>query len=80
MATVALLLQPRLQQLVRKLTDRAKGLYALVITVAGNAISFRQFLMEGDVLLLLRDGQALGCLETDLCNLVTGDALGRTAS
>ena len=39
-ATVALLLQIRLHQLVRELTDGTERLYALVIAVTGDSINF----------------------------------------
>ena len=36
--------------------------------------------MEGDILLLLGDRHPPGCLQADLCDLVTGDAFRRTAA
>jgi hypothetical protein len=75
MATIALLLYGWLQQLMRELTDGAKGLHALMIAVARNAVLRKQFLMERDILLLLVDGQALGGLQANLLHLVALDAL-----
>ena len=74
-AAVALFPQIQLQQLMRELADWSEGPHALVIAVAGDAILLDQLLMEGNVLLLLGDGQPLGRLQADLRDPVTSDVL-----
>ncbi len=80
MTTVTLFLECGFQQFVGELTDGAEGLYALVITVAGDTILFNQLLVEGNVFSLPGNIHSLGGLQTDLLHLVTGDTLvGATA-
>ena len=73
--TIAQLLRSCLQQLMRELTDGAKGLHTFMVAVASDTILRKQFLVERDILLLLVDGQPLGGLQTNLLHLVALDAL-----
>ena len=51
--TIALLLHSCLQQLMRELTDGAKGLHTFMVAVAGDTVLRKQFLVERDILLFL---------------------------
>ena len=63
-----------------ELTDRAEGLHALVVAVAGDAVLLDQLLVKRDVLLLTADGHPLGGQEPDLVHPVADDTLlGRAA-
>jgi len=62
------------------MTNRTKSLHALVVAMAGDAIVFNQFLVKGDVLLLLCDRQTFGGYFANLFYFVAGDALRRWAA
>ena len=57
------------------MTDGPESFHALVVAVAGDTVIFDQFLVKGDILLFLFNGQTFGGFFANLFYFVTGDAL-----
>ena len=79
-AALAALADSGLQKVVGEAADGVEGLHPLVVAVAGDAVLLDQVLVEGDELLLVADGHALGGDQSDVRGLVTLGAELRTAA